>query len=335
MFVLILILAAPDFVTNTGIYHELGPKYAVVTPDEWTFVLDRFEQNLWLHQPNQEPVRVARKGMGPGELDRANKIFWFDGHLYVECAIKFQIFDAQGKHLKELNRPPGSKHMFRMATGWIGFHWSLTRTQSTLTHYSEDLKEKTVIKKWDEPHRAGTKRGENGLLSINPSPDTSLFAGQTGAENFYYRLQEEDQVRVYNVVRKTHLPPIELNAKRYPFNVTWGEAQLDKFRGQLKGKTLRSDFPDFFPVVAALFFDVHGNLVYRKETGKKPLQYFSIQTNGDAQEYSYVQESYDRIVAFQNDTYYVSYQTDSDEFALAKVPRDEIEAFMAKHPTRE
>ncbi|MCB1049095.1 MAG: hypothetical protein H6510_08645 [Acidobacteria bacterium] len=124
---------------------------------------------------------------------------------------------------------------------------------------------------------------------------------------------------------------------KIPFNEDWGKQEIAIQNEKNKSRPFKMvndpDFPEFFPPCRNLFVPGDGRVYFERWSGtpnkRGPLLVWDEQ--GQAVQSSLRPESLERIVVILKGMAYVL-TFDDEEAGLARVPVEQIEAFVQAHP---
>ncbi|MDJ0838104.1 MAG: hypothetical protein QNK37_16430 [Acidobacteriota bacterium] len=320
---------------STDVYHPLTNKTTARSENGIFFVFDRFEHRILMFQPGDVKGRIiARKGLGPGELDRTNRIFIFDKALYVLSSTWVQVFNIDGSYRRSIRLPPGLM-VDKTATGWLGKKLGLGSSKMGLYHYDQDIKNPQTLVEWmeDAPRARKIVPGKKHVVPLYI--ERGERAVSKDGERVYYRLPNSSKIVVYSIGKQQIMDEIHLG-ERYPFHESVGMAHLDKLRKDLPGTRVTGVFPEYFPYTNGIRVDMEGCLLVKRMMGKKAkvLRYNS-KGNPIPAPFSDMKD-YKRVVGVQGGFYFISFQNERDgDMGVSKVPKDQAEEFIKNHPVEE
>ncbi len=337
MFVLMLICwAQGDIVLEkTGVYNPLTCKTAARRDDGAFFIFDRFDHDIWLFDPKVGSKRkIARKGPGPGELERTNRLRFFDNELYVFSADHIQIFDSEGVYLERIRLPPGLT-VQKTSTGWVGLKQRMGGTRQDLNYYNNDLTKAQLIVSWEE-ERARLrllKPGEPIKLFVFPELGNFIVSGD--GERLYVRLPHRSSIEVFATREKEQVDSIVLE-KRFPFDEARGQAVVDKLQARLSNSQVKGVYPEFFPYTNGFHWDPRGYFMAAQWQGKQ-LRLLRFDSEGKPMPHADLTvEQLERVIAVERGWFFVSYQDpDTEEMGIRKIRQDQASVFFQNFPVEE
>lgn len=317
---------------GTNVFNSLTDETAARREDGAFFIFDRFEQQIFLFEPGQEEgFCIARKGSGPGELDRTNRIQFFNGQLLAFSASQIQIFDNNGTFLTQVRIPPSVK-VSRTPQGWLGWHFGFRHKKLGLVQYDLTMNPHETIVEWMEDAPMLRRVTSGKPIEIPLFIERGNHVVSLDGTKVFYRLPHESKINIYSLQTNKILGVIQLEG-RYPFDESRGEAEVARLKKDLPNTKIKPIYPEFFPYTNGMRMDPEGNLLVKRWMGKRAivLRFDSSGTPLTNSELDFDQVM--RVVAVEGDRYFISFQSENGEdMGISKVPITKALEFIVANP---
>jgi len=330
----ILILFASNvetIVDMTNIFHPLYRKYAAMPREDTFFFLDRFEQNLYIFEDHQRRL-IARKGPGPGELDRVNKLSFMGNKLYSIGAVSINIYDRNGHYLETIRLKPGLE-VIPTENGWLGFGWSNKEESASLCLYNQDMKTPEILTTWDETNIKGSFVVPGKEKRIKLSPERSAYSVNRDGKTLFYRLPGDSSIIIYSLDPLSRVGEIDLGSRHIPFNRDLGQKKLEEAMAKYPALRLEPEFPEFYPIMSGMKSGPEGGVVVARETGRDELSLRWYDDKGNSNDGLPLSWSdIDRIIYVYEDYFYITFETEDGDYGIARVHCTKLADFISDNP---
>lgn len=320
---------------KTDVFNPLTQKTAARRDDGAFFVFDRFDHDIWLFEAHGAGKRkVARKGPGPGELERTNRLLLFEQALYVFSADHIQVFDLEGVYRERIRLPPGLR-VEKTSTGWVGLKQRMGRKHQELAFYNHDLTQSQLVVTWEEERARlrPIKQGEPRKVFV--FPELGNFIVSRDGERLYYRLPYRGAIEIFSTREKAWVSRIDLE-KRYPFDEARGQAVVDKLKARLPDSKVKGVFPEFFPYTNGFHWDPRGFFMVAQWQGKQLALLRFDAAGNPLPNAGLTVEQFERVIAAEEGYFYVSFQDpEREDMGIRRVREDQVLAFFEQFPMEE
>ena len=336
---------------KTEIFATLNRGEVAVTESGEVYLMD-FEERRILHYDRLgKKVNVfGSKGMGPGEIDFPENIYYSGGKVYVVDLGRnnISIFQADGTFIEAVRLPTMGATIVKAAGGWAYANFrGLGRTGGPVEVNLADheFKEPRVLMQWERESDGGSIRVEragSGVPKIpyNPASDRGFLVGN-GGRFIYVSRPGKLRITVIDGVEGKIAHVIERDDQPVPFNEDWGKLQLKQFK-ENRGPAgfaveFTPEFPENFPLVRAMFISGEGQLVVEKWTGRpdETRDFLVLDEKGQEVALPYSSEFAPRVLAVRNgEAYLDGYDAETEQAVILKCAIGDIDAVAKANPIK-
>ncbi len=351
-FALLYLLSSPEpwHFPETEIWHYLSNIQVVVTEAGDVFMLDSKDARL-LHfnTKGQRFKDAAVKGSGPGELNHANRMEYFDGSIIVYDLRKIHLFSPTGSFIETLDRPGLLLSCKRVKVGWVGLlglQYGQKDKPLQLLFYNEDFTESKILGNWASEKE---RRGKNmpprfnpaeAEFYVNPAEDFNRVVRSQDGQYIYFHPAYIPSIYKFDLDSGKQVGEIKFEGDRIPFNEEWGEQYVKHRSNNSRNIKFKPWLPAFFPDIQYMTVSLDNHLVYRKwlpvPSNPEDLKSFhtkdhwiSIDENGKQISSTLMDQYVTRVVAVRGDTVWFTYTTEEGEHTVARCPKNKAADFLA------
>ena len=322
------------------IYHRLSSAQIVLTENNELFILDRAGREVLHYNADGARVnRFGRKGQGPGEFAQPNSIVSLNDKLYVFDWRRVHIFSHGGHFIARFNQPESVSSFYKAVVGWIGLSkvdFRLPDEPHRLYWFSEDLQESRVLGEW--PGALSTKTSFT-VNYCNPAEDATMLSISPDKLSAAVKPINAAKIYLFDLSGPKRDGVLEISGGTLPFNKEWGQKYIEMLNR--KKADCIPDFPDYFPVIQSMGFNVLNHLLVFKwsafpflsedEPGR-PGELLVFDARGKPVRPSFIENHGDRVVAIRGSWCYVPVFENEGAQSIKKIHVDLLEGFLKENP---
>ncbi len=288
-------------------------------PNGQMFIFDHEGSRVLLFDKDGKFVKqVARGGEGPGELTQTNGIGMDGEFLYTHTPQFVQRFNKMGVFEKKWARPI-KDWCERVTGGWI-YSPGVFSGSDKLVLWDNHFKKKQVLASWDSGYKR-EKRGEGKGFKITRDFHSSVVIG-LAQQYVYVMLSEPLTVQIFDVTTAKKVHSFSVLVANY--NQNW--MPVPGYEPKPEDRIYRPGYP----LRSNLFLGPRGHIYLFP--GDRFGYAFVFDHTGKQYRAEFTRDELERIVAWEHDLYYVSYQDpENDDLCLARMHKDKIRGFIADH----
>ncbi len=265
---------APWSLQDLDLYKPLSPEQVAITANGHCFVLDIFEQRVLHFNPQGQKIGTfGKKGQGPGEFNRVNRLFIMKDKLYVHQWGTAHVFDLAGKFIKSVTTGKTGESPRKVANGWLVEVWQFSlpgqkETFDKLVWRDEKFENERFISSWtSEWPRQFSKQGE---LKYLPSREHAFIICSDDGKRVFVRPLGASSVDIFDVISGKTISSNFLEDTTVAFYEEFGDAGLDEFRLRFEkgGLPIVKDYPDYFSAVTYASWNAEGLAGFYQETSR-------------------------------------------------------------------
>lgn len=328
----------PYYIESTEIYQPLFRPQAALASSGELFLLSTDPPSILVYDNHGHLVRtIGKNGRGPGEFTRPRFIF-LDESLFVVEANRFHIFSLDGSH-QSTSRFPDRGIYAKVSGGWTAKVTSLSLDQGEILGFDGSFNSKRVLAKWgeDETPRAGPADASKILDHHTLFQERAFFLIGPNAERAYFRAPFANEILIFDTKEFLLLNTIHVEAPRVriPDQYVEGYLEKSKERWRRRGTSPPNyEIPKYFPIISHMEVGEDGILIVLSPDPKNPtgnqVRYFS--QDGSSAKGILSPEAAFRVVGLKDGLAYVSMFEDDEEVKIARIPLNQVNAFVARTP---
>jgi len=343
---------APLILEGTEIYTPLFSSNVAISSTGDFFIYSR-QDKVILHYSKfgEAQENVGRQGQGPGEFSFPGKIYCFENKLYVVDFQATHIFNEDGTFSHKAMTPSGLLHFTKINGGWVGIrglHPMKLNEPTSLIWLNDDLGQEKILATWSsEQERADgpIKPFERNTYNFNPARGFTHLSMDPERKTVIVSLSGHNKVFGFDMVSKMPKFEIDITGDRVPFDEENGKRLLEDFQARLASRGMTQkvlpDFPKYFPLIRGVYVSAFGQLVVGKwfhdslsprenRTEQDRNLYFDF--DGESVEKQGDKEIEGRILFAGKKYFYLSCYLDTEEWSVARVPKEQAKTFIESHP---
>ncbi|MDJ0838203.1 MAG: 6-bladed beta-propeller [Acidobacteriota bacterium] len=349
LLVIILFVDAPQIhIRDTGLFQVMLEDEVYVHPNGEVYVLNFSESQIQHYAADGSlKQKIGGKGKGPGQFTFPIYFKAMNGHLYVQDLLtqSVSVYDMEGKYLNRHRLDSRNLTLQRTRNGWIFWtrHGSpLKGSPSKLEWGGDDFSEKRVLAKIaDGGWTSGTwVMNQNGKLSAGYSPleVCPQLAVSPDGSRCYYAYPRKFQIDVYDGSTGKFLQSIRSDWDRIPFDKEWAEEKLledtEQVRRDMPSLKIHGMFPEYFPAIREMKFDLENNLVVNRWRGRPDDIDYPIAFNAEGKEIpvKYEWNVLRRLAGVVGDIAYIIMFEEGGDAGIAKVEVANVNQFVKDYP---
>ncbi len=318
-FLLVFLCQIADWrITGTDIFRGFTRDRVAHAGTKGWFLLDSHEQRiLHYNMDGRFVAQIARQGAGPGEIEQANKLIYFEDHLFAVAQSRVWVFSSDGLFLHKLTSSQ-SRDFEKIRGGWLGLPnpFSIAETNEILV-FDDAFKPVATLCQWEEII-AQTRRRH--LAQLPAKQDRASYALSPDRDRLYLRRPGHETIEVWDPVNQLLVFEIRLGISLAL------EENLSRYKAAMERKGREIGLYAWLPELRCV---PDGSLYFFTAPHVGPPLAFD--ANGHSQVPRFTLDELDRLIAIDEGFAFVADQDiKTDEFSLLRVPRDEVRAFLAK-----
>jgi len=195
-------------IEGTDMYRGFTRDRVVQAESNGWFLLDSHEQRILHYDVKGRFVaQIARKGAGPGEIEQANKIIYFEDRLFAVAQSRIWVFSNEGRFLHKLTLSL-SRDLEKIRDGWLGFPspFSTAETNEILV-FDDTLETVATLCQWEEHIPRTRLRNRNQLPA---KQDRASYVLSPDRDRLYLRRPGHEKIEVWDPVDRVLLFEIRL-----------------------------------------------------------------------------------------------------------------------------
>lgn len=338
-------------IENTEIHQRMLASEIFIKENGEVYILNFDESRIQYYDDTGKLKKnIGRRGRGPGEFTFPLNVAYINRqfHVFDKLTGMISVFDDQGAYIEQFKLPSTEIELARAAGGWVFWIKQGPFAENRTTHlkWTDDnfKTSKVIMEISDQGWSSGTSShsSSTGQRRIEWSPITvkpRILVSRKGETVYFAATPWKFEITVIDGNTGSVKNTITKDAKLIPFDVEWAD---ERFTIETEEHILRkgisiSDidklYPEHFPIIRSLAFDPIGNLVVSSWRGRPDSAYYltAFNTEGDEVPVTYSWSALARLAGVAKGYGYITIY-DDEEAALAKVPIDQIEAFVDENP---
>ncbi|CAM2070224.1 hypothetical protein SCOR_32915 [Sulfidibacter corallicola] len=348
-FIAVAVLAViPEWQVSVDYYMPLSSKSTVIDASGNIYTLNAHEP--FVTQYSKEGKRLnnfVKKGEGPDSAMSPKSLYYIGDHLIIKDSKYFKKFSTDGVsvHAERLKSQKGffvTEYLsLPVVNGWACIlNPFYLKKDTPLLFIDNDAPPLTLM--------TLTELQSFGFDADAYSPCRPSYGMKIDRSGRFVYVKDDDEYKfwVFDMTTKKAVGTVH-RALKPLFNPEWGESMFQNHIEESK-EDLRimgidpnaahhteRDFPTHCPGVRSWLIDPHGNLIVMAYSENpavdKPVHGYN--TKGEPIELKYSWEAYERILGFHGEFAYVAtFDNDEEQAGIAKVKKQDVNAFVAKHP---
>ncbi|MDJ0837135.1 MAG: hypothetical protein QNK37_11505 [Acidobacteriota bacterium] len=313
---LILLLGSSWKLTGTDIYRGFTSERVVNAGKNGWFLLDSQEQRILHYDISGKYLKqVSKRGEGPGEINQANKIQFFDNHLYAIAQSRVWVFNSSGMFIRKMLTPK-SLDLEKIPGGWLGLPSPLSILESNeIIFLNEGLEPISQLCRWDEIIEKTPRRRRTQLPLKR---DRACIAISPDRERLYLRRPGKSFIEVWDLLKRTRVSEMSLG-------VTLSlKDNLALHREAIEKKGLSIGIYSWLPELRCV---PNGDIYFFSIPHASPPIAFD--PNGRSLVPKYTLEDLDRLIDYEGGFFFVADRMpESGAYFLSRIPEGNLVDYL-------
>jgi hypothetical protein len=330
----------PTWLKDLEIYMPITHRHAAVGPSGDLFIMDGENHRVKRYGPKGDLRIIGRRGQGPGEFEGSGSLQLMGDKLIVYTRGYASVFTLDGTFIHRVDNSNMTHRLQRVRDGWIRHNISIaTDGPIQLEWLSEDHSKQKLLHTFDDD---GLNRedlvGQIGkAIPYNPITNVPTARVSPDGRWVFMRMLDAFTILVFDMETKAVAARIEKDQAPVPFDKDWADQKLADLKKDPNIQYLRftRDYPSYYPPIKGTAISPEGHLLVFAWT-RRPNHPKVFAFNAAGEEVATIissPQSAERVLGLRNGRALIAAFPD-EEVAIAEVPVENIDEFIAKHPIR-